>query len=138
MNVETKRWLAFAQEDLQMAQYALTDEIFNQVCFHSQQAVEKSLKACLMQRDNATPRTHSIADLLRLLSVQWLGNTGTRLYTMDNYYIPTRYPDAPPGSLPDGMPDRSDAQEALDLAQATYRLTLLALEHDDNDEPNDE
>lgn len=104
-----------------MAQYALTDEIFNQVCFHSQQAVEKSLKACLMQRDNATPRTHSIADLLRLLSVQWLGNTGTRLYTMDNYYIPTRYPDAPPGSLPDGMQDRSDAQEALDLAQATYR-----------------
>ena len=121
-----------------MAKYALADEIFNQVCFHSQQAVEKSLKAYLMQRDNTTPRTHSIADLLRLLSVSWLGDTGTLLYKMDNYYISTRYPDAPPGSLPDGMPDQNDALEALSLAQETYRLTLLAIAQDDNDKPNDQ
>ncbi|HRJ43175.1 MAG: HEPN domain-containing protein [Caldilineaceae bacterium] len=133
MNAETQRWLNFAQ----VAKYALTDEIFNQVCFHSQQAVEKSLKAYLMQRDNTTPRTHSIADLLRLLSLSWLGDTGRVLYKMDNYYIPTRYPDAPPGSLPDGMAGRDDAREALSLAEETYRLTLLALAQYDNDEPND-
>ncbi|MBI3959807.1 MAG: HEPN domain-containing protein [Chloroflexi bacterium] len=139
MNVETRRWLAFAQEDLRTAELVLTEEIYNQVCFHAQQAVEKTLKGFLLHRDGSTPRTHSIADLLRLLSVSWFTEITTGLNRMDSYYTPTRYPDAPPGSLPEGMPDLSDAQEALETAQEVYRLTLLAFEQNtsETDEPSD-
>jgi len=36
--------------------------------------------------------------------------------TMDQYYIPTRYPDALPGSFPEGLPGKEDAEEAVLLA----------------------
>jgi HEPN domain-containing protein len=40
------RWFEFARQDLQMAELALHEGIYNQVCFHSQQCVENQLKAC--------------------------------------------------------------------------------------------
>ena len=30
-------WLSFAAEDLQVAELALTADLYNQVCFHAQQ-----------------------------------------------------------------------------------------------------
>ncbi len=38
MNEAGERWLAFAREDLHMAELALTEGILNQVCFHAQQS----------------------------------------------------------------------------------------------------
>ena len=43
MNEAVERWLAFAQEDMRMAELALKEGIYNQACFHSQQCVEKAL-----------------------------------------------------------------------------------------------
>lgn len=39
------------------------------------------------------------------------------LLNLDDFYIPTRYPDALPGMLPEGLPLRSDAEEAVRLAR---------------------
>ena len=39
MNGAIERWLVFAREDLCMAELALAEGIFNQVCFHAQQCV---------------------------------------------------------------------------------------------------
>jgi HEPN domain-containing protein len=47
MNEITERWLAFAREDLRMAELALAEDIYNQVCFHAQQCVEKAIKGWL-------------------------------------------------------------------------------------------
>ncbi|MFH1077429.1 MAG: HEPN domain-containing protein [Pseudomonadota bacterium] len=99
MNTAGDRWLEFASQDLQMAELALTDEIYNQVCFHSQQCVEKCLKGMLVNQGKTPPRTHSIVDLLRLLPYDYLEDLRDDLAQMDVYYIPTRYPDALPGSL---------------------------------------
>jgi HEPN domain-containing protein len=41
---ETDRWLAFARDDLRIAELALNEGLYNQVCFHSEQCVEKVLK----------------------------------------------------------------------------------------------
>jgi len=41
---EGSNWLMFAREDLRVAELAMQDRLYNQVCFHSQQCVEKSLK----------------------------------------------------------------------------------------------
>jgi HEPN domain-containing protein len=35
------RWLAFAKEDLRIAELAMNEALYNQVCFHSEQCVEK-------------------------------------------------------------------------------------------------
>ena len=36
---------------------------------------------------------------------------------LDQFYVPTRYPDAPLGSLPEGEPKREDAKKAMEILQ---------------------
>lgn len=121
MNEAIDRWLVFAREDLRMAELALAEGIFNQVCFHAQQCVEKAIKGWLEQQGRAPPRTHRMADLLVLLPPDLMGDLGDALRLLDRFYISTRYPDALPGVLPGGMPRQRDAQEALDLARSALQ-----------------
>lgn len=121
---DARRWLAFADEDLRVAELALRSEIFNQACFHSQQCVEKCLKACLAAAGDLLPRTHLIADLWRQLTAgaqDMLKELGSDLAVLDQFYVPTRYPDALPGSLPEGLPQKQDADEAVAIARRCYQ-----------------
>lgn len=120
MNEATNRWLAFAREDLRVAEVVLNEGIYNQVCFHAQQCVEKALKGALARQGHVPPRTHSITDLLGLLPSEWLADLRADLVGLDDFYIPTRYPDALPGVLPNGLPSRVEAEEALTLARAVF------------------
>jgi HEPN domain-containing protein len=116
MNETAKRWLTFAKEDLRVAEIVLREAIYNQVCFHAQQCVEKALKSALTHRGHTTPRTHSITDLLSVLPSEYLANLRDALVELDDFYIPTRYPDALPGMLPDVLPGKVEAKRAFDLA----------------------
>src|SRR5438067_13795845 len=103
MSGTAKEWLKFAREDLRVAEIILNEGIYNQVCFHSQQCVEKSLKAVLVHAGHVSPRTHFIADLLKLLPQAWATSLPAKLIQLDVLYTPTRYPDTLPGMLPDGL-----------------------------------
>ena len=68
--------------------------------------------------DVAPPRTHSIPDLLTRVPLQWFTDLREPLAEiMDQFYFPTRYPDALPGSFPEGLPGKEDAEEAGLLAR---------------------
>ena len=111
------RWVAFAENDLLTAEILLREKVWNQVCFHSQQAVEKMLKSALLQSER--PRTHKIGDLLRRTEALKLSDAlQSELRLLDRFYIPSRYPDALPGMLEDGMPTEADARESLVAARA--------------------
>jgi len=73
MSEAARRWLAFAREDLRMAELALAEGIHNQVCFHAQQCSEKGIKAWPQEQGLDVPRTHRMADLLALLPPDLLG-----------------------------------------------------------------
>lgn len=120
MKPEAERWLELANEDLEMADYALSRSIFRQTCFHAQQAVEKALKGLLNARLGTHPKSHSLEQMLLY---------DARIHTelrkwqapcrnLDRFYIPTRYADALPGLLPAGEPTKADAQNALNDAKA--------------------
>lgn len=113
-------WLSFAKEDVRIAELAMQDGLYNQVCFHAQQCVEKSIKAWLAGSGKSIPRAHSLADLLTLAGSKFPFPPES-LYFLDQFYIPTRYPDALPGSLADGLPDEQDAREALDIAIKVFQ-----------------
>jgi HEPN domain-containing protein len=110
-------WLAFAREDLRMAELALAEGIFNQACFHAQQCAEKAIRGYLEGQGLPPPRTHRMADLLPMLPAGLMTELEDALRLLDRFYIPTCYPDAFPGMLPDGLPGRQDAQEALAVAR---------------------
>jgi HEPN domain-containing protein len=126
-----ERWLRFAQEDLPMADSALDQQIYNQTCFHAQQCVEKSLQALIALRGHNTPRSHSISELLAALPEPQFDDATDDLSDLDNYYIPTRYPDALPGSLPDGLPSQVDAEIAVALARRVLQHAASVINAED-------
>ena len=79
--------------------------------------MEKAIKGHLEWQGQPPPRTHRMADLLPLLSPGLMDELEDELRLFDRFYIPTRYPDALPGTLLDGLPGQQDAQEALALAR---------------------
>lgn len=61
-------WLRHARSDLALArQQGPPDILLATLCFHTQQAVEKSLKAVLVQQGIVFPYTHDLAQLITLV-----------------------------------------------------------------------
>lgn len=122
---DAARWISFASEDLRMAELAFDENLFNQVCFHAQQCAEKSLKAVFASLGDLTPRTHALVDLLERLpdsARSAFSSVSDQLRQLDQFYVPTRYPDALPGMLPSGMPQRSHAAAALETARTVFAI----------------
>ena len=61
-------WMKYARADLVFARLPLpTGGLYEQLCFHAQQAAEKALKALLVQLGIAVPKTHNLQGLVDLL-----------------------------------------------------------------------
>ena len=60
-----EQWLKFVNDDLRSAEVLLREGIFNIVCFHSQQAAEKSLKAFLRHHNQNVPFIHILEELCK-------------------------------------------------------------------------
>lgn len=76
---EVRRWVEKAEHDLRNAEYVLTlgeDCPTDTVCFHCQQCAEKYLKAILVSRGVAFPKTHDLVLLLNLLGGESGGQAG--------------------------------------------------------------
>lgn len=127
MNVQSRRWIQFAGQDLRMAELAMTEQLYNQVCFHCQQCAEKAIKGLLAHQGQTLPRTHRLGDLLTLPNPNPLAELALEIQLLDRFYIPTRYPDALPGDLPEGLPNVKDASEALAIASQTFEIITRLL-----------
>jgi HEPN domain-containing protein len=119
-----EQWLARAEEDLSFAQLGFREKYFSQVCFLSQQVVEKALKAFLLAKARSFPRIHRVVELVKLCSelASDLEALKNELKLLDEFYIPTRYPDAIPGGLAEGLPSAEDAKVALETAAKVLEL----------------
>jgi len=117
-----EQWLRFATDDIRSAEILLQENIFNMVCFHSQQAVEKSLKAFLRQSLDKIPYIHILEELCdRCIKIDAsFSQLRADCKALDVFYQPTRYPEAPTGSLPEGMPNKEQAEETLQKAKNIF------------------
>lgn len=124
-----KEWLKFAVDDIRSSEVLLQEGIYNMVCFHAQQAVEKSLKAFIRYHRNRIPYIYNLEELcVRCLEIdssfsQFLDDC----ITLDIFYQPTRYPEAPAGTLPEGMPNKEQAKDALGKAKLIFRFVQKRL-----------
>ena len=126
---ETNKWIEFAKEDLVVARLCIEEKVYNQTCFHSHQGVEKLLKGYLQVKGKVVPKTHSIGVLLGLCAQIDNGfkELTDRFIKLDDYYIPTRYPDVLPGALSEGMPGAQDAQEAFSILEEAVEFVKKKL-----------
>lgn len=127
---EAARWLEQAESDLAFARLGAERGFHAQGCFMAQQAAEKALKAVLYGRGERVVIGHSVARLLeRALAAAGLDIDDTAAddaAVLDQYYVPTRYPNGLPEGAPASVFRRSQADDAVARAE---RLLALAHEH---------
>jgi HEPN domain-containing protein len=112
-------WLDRAGDDLAVARLVYREDYFSHACFLAQQSIEKTLKGYLLWAANDYPRVHRLVELLTLCQEQDAAfeELMNDCIVVDQYYIPTRYPNGVPGSLSDGLPGSEEAQEAIRIAE---------------------
>ena len=112
-----KEWIRQAGEELGMAEHLLRGGYHKGACFHAQQAVEKSVKALLLDRGWELEKTHSIGRLIALAEEYHVSApiTDEETVFMDSIYR-GRYP-AEAGLLPLGDPSEADAMRAIEISR---------------------
>jgi HEPN domain-containing protein len=125
----TREWLKAAGDDLIAIESLINNPILtNIVAFHSQQAIEKSLKAVIEEFDIAFIRTHSIQTLfLRIENILSFPVNELIISELDRLYLDSRYP-GDFGLMPYGKPTLEEAemyfQEALKLKKQVEAFLL--------------
>lgn len=117
MKRETEEWLKIALEDFEAARCLFVEGLYRMVCYHSQQTVEKILKAILTERGIDFAKTHNILDLNNGVK-----RFGYKIELADeesiflNSIYRSRYP-SDMGLLPSGVPTKEDAEKAMNIAK---------------------
>lgn len=125
----SKQWLESASLDLENIQLIIENErLTGHVAFHSQQAIEKSLKALIEEVGGKVPRIHSLSKLLDLSSA-FLNIEADEdiIISLDSLYIESRYP-GEFGLLPEGKPTIKQAIIFYAFAQEVHGIVKRYLE----------
>jgi HEPN domain-containing protein len=115
---EARRWLRYAQQDLNAAEAMLSSADFmaRHACWLAQQAAEKSLKAALVYSQIDFPWRHDLDALRNLLPDGWqVKRAQPDLAELTEWAVEARYP----GDWPDATQD--DARRAVAQARETLR-----------------
>ncbi len=117
---EFVRWYAQARDDLGAARTSRNAGHHEWACFQAQQAAEKGLKAFLFLQGKRRFISHSIQELLReAQDLDPAFRDVAKARRLDEYYIPTRYPNGLPGGIrPHEFYDEEEATECLELAES--------------------
>ena len=116
MRKNTKGWLAEAQEDLECASILAEHGKYRGACFHSQQSVEKGLKALLLEKGRHPARSHDLLELLNsAVAAGWDIEVSMDDLIFLNSIYRGRYP-TDEGILPHGEPVETDARSSLRAA----------------------
>lgn len=107
-------WFRQAQRKLDSARWDNEGKFYEDACFSAQQAAELAAKALLQYRGKHL-RGHSVLALLREAGAPRDILDQARI--LDQYYIPTRYPNGFDGGAPMDYFTESQAKEAISYAE---------------------
>jgi len=127
MKDETKQWLEYADENLKSAKVLLDNKLFNPCLQNAQQAVEKMLKAVLVEFSIKFKKTHSTNELVMMLAENHLDiNLAEEdRELLDSIYLPSKYPLG--GILPDFEPDEEICNNCIAIAERVKESALALL-----------
>jgi len=123
---ESLRWLTQAKDEFQDADDLRKRGRFYLALFHFQQAAEKALKSYLYLKIKSGEvfYTHSISELSEMaVESDPEFKKALPAKKLDQYYIPTRYPNGLPGGVPSRyFDDPKEAEEAMHMAKIVIDL----------------
>ena len=97
MSVDPVReWIELADQDEASARYlaGMRPMPLEVICFHCQQAAEKTLKAVLAKHGQEIPRTHDLLELLDLIVAGQpsIDSLESSLLSLNDFAVVVRYP----------------------------------------------
>jgi HEPN domain-containing protein len=119
MKKQVEDWVLLADNDLYAAEIIIKDDhpLTNIIAFHCQQAMEKYLKAYLIENDVPLIKTHDLIKLNDMTKgIKDLGIDEKKLIIISEVYIESRYP-GDLGLLPDGIPTDEQAKVFIEYAK---------------------
>jgi len=126
-----KAWVRKAENDIITARQTLClpNGPTDTVCFHSQQAVEKTLKAILTYNNVEFPKIHNLVRLLDMVIsfIPDLNIFREHFAEMSSHAIEIRYPDYL------YEPTRADAIKALEIAEKVLKKVKEVIIQNDAD-----
>lgn len=127
MRAFTTEWLKAAYDDLlTVRELADNPQLTHIAAFHSQQCIEKLMKALLEEHEIDIPKIHSLIKLEKMLPIRFQGIDETHLSRLDELYIESRYP-GDMGLLPYGKPTLADAKEFYEFANTIFEQICTQL-----------
>ena len=115
---DVRTWVRKAEEDFQITLILSRQrrKLTSGICFHAQQSAEKYLKAFLVQKRVAFPKTHDLLQLLQLCQKQdaLLQALHPSLETLNAYSVIPRYPGE--------EPTIEEAKEAVKIAKEVRQV----------------
>ena len=80
------------------------------------------MKGLLVSHTGSHPRTHNLVELINRCcsAVPAIAQLQDDARILDQYYLPSRYPDGLPAGPQPGWPTAAHANEALTIAQAIF------------------
>lgn len=122
---EALRWMRFANEDPDVAERLLRDDpvAVRHVCWLSQQAAEKAIKAALTLDEVTFPFTHDLDALRSLLPAAWAARTTpVDLAELTEWGVESRYPgEWPEPTVSDAAQACAEARTAFDSIEADFK-----------------
>ncbi|MEN4045706.1 HEPN domain-containing protein [Sulfurimonas sp. NWX367] len=117
MKDETKKWLVFAEENFQSAKILLKSHLYNPSLQNTQQAIEKYIKAYLIEYGIKLQKTHSILSLNEKPKKEnvLLTITEDEIDLIDTIYLSSKYPFG--SVLPDFEPNEKITLQCIQIAQ---------------------
>lgn len=127
MKKDTELWIQYAEENITSAVVLLASGLYNPSLQNSQQAVEKFMKAVVIERAAGMSKTHSIRELAtRLESLDVVhGLSDDDIDLLDSIYLPSKYPVM--SVLPDFMPDADVCRQCIQIAESVKDAVMKAL-----------
>jgi len=122
-------WLKASYSDIVVLDKIVNEEfVTHMTAFHSQQSVEKSLKAILEFYGDNVPKKHDVLMLKDLVNKYINIENEDILEDLNSLYIDSRYPSSF-GLLPNGKPTLDDAKEfynfAIDIFDNTCNMLKI-------------
>lgn len=116
MKDETKLWLKFADENLESAKILIKSSLYNPVLQNSQQAIEKYIKAYMIEKGIKLQKTHNILSLVEILKSKnfILDISEDEIDLIDSIYLSSKYPFG--SVLPDFEPDENICLTCIEIA----------------------
>lgn len=124
----TYEWLIAASDDLLLITEIISKAALTHIAaFHAQQAIEKSLKAIVEERNIEIPKIHKLKTLFNISGVGLEGNDSVLVSLLDSLYIEARYP-GEMGLLPEGKPSIDESVEFYNFAKRIFDKVKMILE----------